>query len=297
MTAIPVKKIKPKRRLSPRIALFFLISLFLIVLLWHRIVYVIPAGSTGVIWYAFGGGTVKDRYLSEGVKVVFPWDKVYVYDNRLQRKDLTVSAYGKDGLIVRMDVTLNYSLNDNTDPLLHEEVGLNYENILIVPELTAAVSRSITTRDGKELYSIQRELIESEIIAFLQNRFDYYASPSNGEVRRYLSLDGFNIREIHLPDRVIDAIEAKLAAEQQIAEQNYIKSKKIIEAEAIKKFQDIVNPGITDNLLKWQGIEATMRLSQSNNSKIVVIGNGKSGLPLILDGWEGRGSKYDGPVK
>lgn len=284
-------KIVKRRRLSPKGALSVLVSLFLIVLLWNRIVYVIPAGSTGVLWLAFFGGTVQGYYYNEGVKVIFPWDKIYIYDNRLHRKDLAVTAYGRDGLSVRMDVTLNYSLNDINDPLLHEEVGPDYEDILIVPELTAAVSRSITAREGKELYSIERKVVEQEIISALRARFDRYASPENGEPRSYLSLDGFNIREINLPDRVIGAIEAKLAAEQKIAEQNFLKNTKIIEAEGIKKFQDIVNPGITDNLLRWQGIDATLRLSQSTNSKIIVIGNGKSGMPLILDGWEGRQPK------
>lgn len=279
-----------RRYLSPKAVLSFLVSMFLLVILWHRIVYIIPAGSAGVLWLAFFGGTVHDYYFKEGVKVILPWDMIYIYDNRLKRKDLTVTAYGQDGLSVRMDVTLNYSLNDNTNPLLHEEIGPEYEDVLIVPELTAAVSRSITSREGKELYSIERDVIESEIITALQNRFDHYASPENGETRRYLSLDGFNIREIHLPDPVIGAIEAKLAAEQQIVEQTFIKQKKIIEAEGIKKFQEIVTPGITDNLLRWQGIDATLKLSQSKNSKIVVIGNGKSGMPLILDGWEGRHS-------
>lgn len=263
-----------------------LILLFVIVVFWHRIVYVIPAGSSGVLWLAFFGGTVDKFHFNEGIKVIMPWDKIYIYDNRLKRKDISVTAYGKDGLSVTMLCTLSYSLNPPSNSLLHREIGENYEHNLIEPELTAGIARAITSREAKDLYSVKREDIENEIINNLRKRFAQYPSPNNEGIRDFLSLDFFNIREIALPEKVTEAIESKLAAEQAVIEQKYLKDKKEIEAEAVKKFQEIVAPGITDNLLRWQGIEATLKLSQSQNSKIVVIGNGGNGMPLILDGWK-----------
>ena len=93
-----------RRYLSSKAVLSVLVSLFLVVILWHRIVYIIPAGSSGVLWLAFFGGTVHDYYFKEGVKVILPWDIIYIYDNRLKRKDLTVTAYGQDGQIGRAHV-------------------------------------------------------------------------------------------------------------------------------------------------------------------------------------------------
>ena len=193
-----------------------------------------------------------------------------------------------------MHCTLSYSLNPPSNSLLHREVGDNFEHTLIEPELIAGIARAITNREAKDLYSVKREDIENEIISNLRKRFAQYPSPNNNGFRDFLSLDFFNIREIALPNKVITAIESKLAAEQAVIEQKYLKEKKEIEAESIHKFQEIVAPGITDNLLRWQGIEATLKLSQSQNSKIVVIGNGGNGMPLILDGWKSNNTPNNG---
>lgn len=254
-----------------------------LILFWDRIVYVIPAGSVGVLWLSFWGGTVKHYYLKQGVKIIAPWDKIYIYDVRLRRKDVSVTAHGSDGLEVKMDVTLNYSLNKERVPFLHQEAGENYEEVGVVPELVAAVSRAITKREGKELFSIKRDAIESEVQASLQRRFRTYASLKHGEERQYLSIDGFSIRGISLASTLTSSIEEKISAEQFMQEMMYIREAKAIEAEAASLFQKIVSPGINENLLKWQGIDATNKLAESKNSKIVIIGNNEDGLPIIND--------------
>ena len=262
-----------------------MVVIFLTIILWHRMVYLIPPGSTGVLWRVFGG-TEKEGVYHEGLNFVLPWNRLYIYDNRLRRVDLRVEAFGNDGLNVIMDVTLDYVLDTATTPLLHLEIGPRYQETLLIPELTNALNHSITTRTGQDLYTIQRDKIEKEVLAGLKNRLNSYPSPISGEPRKYLSINTFIIREIDLPKKIVEAIEDKVAAKENLEMARYRKDAQEIEVASIKHFQDVIGPGITDGLLKWRGIDATAKLAGSSNTKIIVIGNPKNGMPIIFDGFE-----------
>ena len=99
------------------------------------------------------------------------------------------------------------------------------------------------------------------------------------------------LRDIKLPATLKAAIEAKQQAEQDAQRMNFVLQKerqeaerKRIEAQGISDFQRIVTLGISQQLLEWKGIEATMEIAKSQNAKVVVIGNPKNGLPVIFSG-------------
>jgi regulator of protease activity HflC (stomatin/prohibitin superfamily) len=264
--------------------------MFLVVLLWHRILVTIPPGSVGVLWLRFFGGTVTDGYLGEGTKLIFPWDRVYIYDTRLQRLDLVTTTLSNDGLPVTIETVISFSAMARTAGELHAAVGPQYIRLLIDPLSDSELRVRIAADTAERLYSVAYRAIESEIAAGLQRKIAE-ALPWRPADRPLIRIADVSVRSIRLPESVRASIESKFAAQQAVPrtgfllEQERIEAqRREVEAEGIRRFQQIVTPGITDSFLRWRGIEATLALSQSPNAKIVVIGNGSGGLPLILDG-------------
>jgi prohibitin 1 len=164
---------------------------------------------------------------------------------------------------------------------IHKELGKNYAEKVVFPEIRSSARKVIGSFDPEELYSSKRDFIQEAI---------YEETKANVE-RKYISLDAILIRGVELPPTIRTAIENKLKQEQESKEYEFRLEKeakeaerKRIEAKGIKDFQDIVSEGISDKLLKWKGIEATLELAKSENAKVVVIGQGKEGLPIILGG-------------
>jgi len=106
---------------------------------------------------------------------------------------------------------------------------------------------------------------------------------------RGIDLEDVLLKGIKLPKQLTDAIELKAQAEQESARMEFVLSKekqeaerKKVEAAGISAFQKIVSEGISTQLLQWKGIEATEKLAGSKNAKIVVVGNSKDSLPVLL---------------
>lgn len=164
---------------------------------------------------------------------------------------------------------------------IHQTIGLNYTEVVVLPEVRSAARQIIGRYDPEELYSTKRDFIQDEIYNNVKQRL----------AEKNIYLDAILIRGIELPPNIKMAIEQKLKQEQESKEYEFRIEKetkeaerKRIEAQGIKDFQDIVSEGISDKLLRWKGIEATLDLAKSQNSKVVVIGQGGDGLPLILGG-------------
>jgi regulator of protease activity HflC (stomatin/prohibitin superfamily) len=164
---------------------------------------------------------------------------------------------------------------------IHQTIGLNYKDVIVMPEVRSSARQVIGRYEPEELYSTKRDFIQDEIFSDVKARLE----------RMNIHLDAILIRGIELPPNIKEAIEKKLKQEQESQEYEFRIQKeekeaqrKRIEAQGIKDFQDIVSEGISDKLLRWKGIEATLELAKSPNSKVVVIGQGKDGLPLILGG-------------
>jgi regulator of protease activity HflC (stomatin/prohibitin superfamily) len=186
----------------------------------------------------------------------------------------------KEGLTVQLEVSLLYHLNPEKAADVYKTVGEEYESIILEPQFRS-VTRGVTASfEAKALYTSEREhlsqLLLSEIV--------------KATSERGITVESAPLRRVTLPSGLSASIEQKLQSEQESQRMQFVLTKekqeadrKRIEAQGISDFQKIVNQGLNQQLLTWKGIEATEKLAGSPNAKIVVIGGGKTGLPLIFD--------------
>jgi regulator of protease activity HflC (stomatin/prohibitin superfamily) len=242
------------------------------------VVVTVPAGYKAVMWKRLSGTDVETLYL-EGTHLIFPWNRLQRYDVRIQRLDTVVTVLSTDGLEIDAHVSVRYRPVERTLPLLHQTVGPDYANRIVIPEVIAAVRSVMGQYRPQQLFAIRSEEMQNRIIerAAKQAR------------DRFVSIDDVLIGKIELPSIVQTAIQLKLKQEQEaqeyeyrIVRENKEKQRKIIEADGIAEFQARISKTTDATLLRWKGIEATERLATSPNSKVIVIG-GRDGLPLILD--------------
>jgi len=266
------------------------VFLLLIVVLWPLIVYTVPPGSVGVMWYRFFGGTVTTpgRELREGIHFILPWDKIYMYDARLQRINETVKGLSIDGLEISVDVSSRFVINSQYAGYLHKSLGPQYKETLMRPLLRTLILTYISENEASDLYSTRRERVQTIVQTRFQGKLANISSNVPFE-EAYVDLEDVLIEEITLPTFVRSAIEQKErvrhmseAYDFRLQLEEKERQRKRIEAEGIRSFQEIVAPGITPSYLRWRGIEATLQLAQSNNAKVVIIG-GENGLPIILN--------------
>ena len=239
---------------------------------------VIPAGHTGVIDFL---GNVSDETLKPGVNLVNPMANIEKMSIKTQEMRELMSVPSKEGLSVDLEISLLFRLNSEMANQIYKTVGPNYVDIILVPQFRSVV-RGVTARyEAKALYTASREKLAEEILSELEK----LVGP------RGITVEQAPLRQIKLPERLTKSIEEKLQAEQESQRMAFILLKeaqeadrKRIEAKGISDFQNIVAKGISDQLLKWKGIEATEKLANSPNTKVIVIGSGKDGLPLVLGG-------------
>lgn len=257
------------------------IGFILVIYLSSSIFITIKSGEAGVLYEKFGEGTVTDEYFSEGFHVIAPWNTMYIYDVRTQEAKEVMEVLSKNGLTIKLEISLRYSPKVEKLGLIHKELGTNYAEKVVYPEIRSSARKVIGSYDPEELYSSKRDFIQEEI---------FKETKENVE-KKYINLDAILIRGVELPPTIKTAIENKLKQEQESKEYEFRLKKeakeaerKRIEAKGIKDFQDIVSEGISEKLLKWKGIEATLELAESQNTKVVIIGQGEDGLPVILGG-------------
>lgn len=273
-----------------------LLALFLLVYFSPNIFITIPPGRGGALWLRFLGGTVREFHYGEGLKVIFPWDRIYIYDLRVRQESDQFDVLTNEGLDISVNVTLRFRLNPAALGEITRAAGPDFVKTLVMPSVGATVRQISAKYTAEEIYSTKRGQIEDEIEAELDKTVDQLIEGHVDE-RPEIIVEDFWFRSITLPAHLAAAIEAKLT-QRQLAEQYvYIlqreereKDRKIIEAQGIKAFQDIVSSGISENYLKWKGIDATLKLADSPNAKIVIIGSGKEGLPLILGPMDSSGA-------
>ena len=239
---------------------------------------IIPAGHVGVIDFF---GNVSDNTLYPGVNLVNPLANVIKFDARTQEIKETMNVPSKEGLGVELEISLLYSLSFENANKIYKTVGEDYVDKILVPQFRSVV-RGVTAKyEARALYTAEREELAKEI----EEELSRLVGP------RGITLEAAPLRQITLPSGLTASIEEKLKAEQESQRMQFVlqretqeAERKRIEAKGIADFQEIVSKGISEQLLKWKGIEATEKLAGSDNTKIVVIGSGKDGLPLILGG-------------
>jgi len=252
------------------------LAAIVIVAILYYAVLVVPAGTVGV-YDLFG--KVSDEVLAPGIHIVNPLAKIHNMSVRTQEVKETVDLPSREGLTVKVDVSLLFSLEPAKAPEVFRTIGYDYVNIVIIPQLRSVVRDVTAGYDAKALYTAEREVITTNVHRVL--------APVLGE--RGIRAENVLLRKITLPPKVAAAIESKLEAEQQAEQMKFVLDKekqeaerKRIEAQGIADYQTIINQGLNENLLRYKGIEATRELAKSQNTKVVVIGSGKDGLPIIL---------------
>jgi regulator of protease activity HflC (stomatin/prohibitin superfamily) len=238
----------------------------------------IPSGRTGVEWTPTHG--TMNRALDEGLHVVSPFSRIYMVDLREQQRDIDLDVLADNGLEIKLTTSILYQPLVGEASHLIKETGPQYYATLIGPHVRSSARRVVGRYSPEEIYSTKREQIEREI------REDVSAKLQGSHLR----VNAILIREVHLPEVVQSAIQAKLEEEQKALEMRFVldrtrqeAERKRIEAAGIADYQSTIAKGLSDKILAWQGIEATEKLAESPNAKVVVIGSGKDGLPLILN--------------
>jgi prohibitin 1 len=251
-----------------------------ILLLWGSLTVNIPSGHAGLLFHTFGDGIdPDDEPLNSGFHFKAPWNKVYDYEIRQKDRMERLEVLSSNLLKIEMDLTVFYQPEFASLGLLEIERGRNYEEKVVVPAMRSVAREVIAKYLPEEFNTTRRDEIQTEIDERMREKLS----------ENYLQLNDVLIRNISLPKKLEEAIERKLQQEQESLEYEFRLEKASkeaqrmrIEAEGIRDYQAIVSKGISQELLKWKGIEATSALANSPNTKVVVIGSAKDGLPLIL---------------
>lgn len=268
-----VKKVKRAQEATMTLIISIGAAIFAIA----QVFTVIPAGTVGVVDFL---GNVSDNTLKPGVNVVNPVARIIKYSFKTQEIKENMTVPSKEGLPVQLEISLLFKVDPAMANDIYKSVEAgDYLNVILTPQFRSVV-RGVTSKyEAKALYTGAREQLAEEIITELQKNV--------GE--RGITIENAPLRQVILPPGLTTSIEQKLQAEQESQRMSFILQKetqeaerKRIEAKGIADFQVIVSDGINANLLKWKGIEATENLAKSPNTKVVVIGAGKDGLPLIL---------------
>jgi regulator of protease activity HflC (stomatin/prohibitin superfamily) len=303
------------RRHLPGVSVLLTAGALMAIVLYPHVVITVPAGQVGVLWKRFNGidaycwcfvgrGTILDprQLRNEGLHIVWPWDKLYLYDLRLHSTTQTFNAISKDGVSVAAQISIRFQLRHNSIGVLHKFIGPEYLASIVSPEIGSQAREVISQYTAQEVYT-SREPIQEKIKNSSQRSLganlnslvqpDAMEQPDPKHYNDFLQgaiqiLDTL-VLSIELPPAIVAAINRQTEQFYQIQEYKFRvereaqeSKRKQIEANGIAAFQQTVSQGISDSYLRWRGIEATLLLAQSSNSKIVIIGSGKDGLPIIL---------------
>jgi len=253
------------------------IAAFLLLILLLSAITRVGTGHVGVL--TLFGKVQTGEILGEGIHLINPLKTNNELSVQTQTLKESASVPSSEGLMISLDTSLIYHLNPDRAAEVFQKIGSDYENIVVEPTLRSAIREATASHTANALYTGEREMVGKQI-------YDQVSTELN---QRGLIVETVLLRDIQLPSTLKAAIEAKQQAEQESLAMNFRLQKetqeaqrKRIEAAGVRDFQQIVAQGITPSLLEWKGIEATENLAKSPNSKVVVIGNNKNGLPLIL---------------
>lgn len=263
----------------PKIAVPIAVAALFFIILLTKSTVTIDGGEAGVLFKRFDGGVDTEQTYGEGFHVVAPWNDMIVYKVRQQSISDRMQVLSVNGLEVNVDGTVWFQPKFNELGKLHQQKGRNYVNNILAPAISAAARSVVGRYTPEQLYSSKRDIIQQEILEEVRN-----------EVKdQYIMVNRVLVRDVTLPPTIKGAIERKLKQEQESLEYEFRleKAKKEaerqrIDAEGKAAANKILSASLTDKILQEKGIEATLKLSESPNAKVVVVGSAKDGLPLIL---------------
>jgi regulator of protease activity HflC (stomatin/prohibitin superfamily) len=267
------------RRFWPLIIL--VIALILLLAFWGRMFVNVGGGEAGVLFRTFGGGIDTKTTFGEGFHLVAPWNRMHKYELRMQEREEKMNVLSSDGLEIEVEVSVQFKPVYGELGKLHQKVGTEYADRFVIPMVRSATREVVGRYSPEEIYSTKRGAIQTEIEQDARGRL----------AEKHVDLERILIRSIMLPEKIKKAIEDKKEQEQlalayefrlQSAEKEAERMR--IQAEGQARANNIINSSLSPNILRDKGIDATKELAKSPNTKVVVIGSGADGMPLILGG-------------
>jgi len=264
----------------PKIGIPVIVIIIILIIIIAKSAVTIGSGEAGVLYKTFDEGVVTDKPpLGEGFHIVAPWNKVIIYEVRQQELFEKMKVLSSNGLEIQIDASAWYLPVYNDLGNLHQTLGKNYLERVIQPAIRSAARSVVGRYTPEQLYSSKRDAIQDEIYEETKIILD----------KQFVQLNEILVRDVTLPNTIKDAIERKLKQEQESLEYEFRlvtaakeAEKVIIEAQGKAESNRILSASLTDKILQDKGIDATIKLSESPNTKVIVIGSGDSGLPLIL---------------
>ena len=264
----------------PRIGIPLLITITFSMLILAKSFVTVGSGEAGVLYKIFGGGVVTDEPpMGEGFHLIFPWNKVFIYEVRQQEVFEKMNVLSSNGLDIKLEASAWFQPKYEDLGKLHQEKSEAYKQRILLPAIRSAARSVVGRYTPEQLYSTKRDAIQQEIYVETKKIVD----------DQYIQLNEVLVRDVTLPVPIKEAIERKLRQEQESLEYEFRlvtadkeAEKQVIEAQGKADANRILAASLTPNILRDKGIEATLILAQSPNAKIVVVGSGKDGLPLIL---------------
>ncbi|NNF18855.1 MAG: prohibitin family protein [Flavobacteriaceae bacterium] len=264
----------------PKIALPAVFIIILLIILISKSAVTIGSGEAGVLYKTFGGGVVTDEApLGEGFHIVAPWNRVFIYEVRRQELFEKMKVLSSNGLDIQLDASAWFKPEYNELGKLHQEIGDGYVQRILLPTIRSAARSVVGRYTPEQLYSSKRDAIQKEIFEETKKIID----------NQHIVLDEILVRDVTLPPTIKDAIERKLRQEQESLEYEFRLEKadkeaqrQRIQAQGKADANKILSASLNDKILQDKGIEATLKLAESPNSKVVIVGSSKDGLPLIL---------------
>jgi regulator of protease activity HflC (stomatin/prohibitin superfamily) len=238
----------------------------------------VPTGRVGVEWTPTRG--TVERPLTEGFHIVSPFARVYQVDLREQQREDSLDVLANNGLDIQLRSSILYQPIAGEAYRLLTQTGADYYSTLVGPYVTSSARKVVGRYSPEEIYSTKREQIEREIREEVTEKL----------ASKHVQVNAVLIREVHLPPAVQSAIQTKLEEEQKALEMQFVLDRtkqeavrKHIEALGIADYQEIISKGLNSQVIEWKGIEATEKLAESPNAKVIIVGSGKDGLPVILN--------------
>ncbi len=265
----------------PKIGLPIIFLVIVLIIVVAKSAVVIDSGHAGVLYRTLGDGVVTDEpALGEGFNLVAPWNKVIEFEVRQQSRSYRMDVLSVNGLEIKVDATVWFEPDQNSLGKLLQEKGVDYEERILTPAMSAAAREVVGRYTPEQLYSSKRDVIQKEILD----------ETSKGVEGQYININRILVKDVTLPPTIKEAIERKLKQEQESLEYEFRLSKaekeaqrQRIEAEGKAAANKILSASLTDKILTEKGIQATLELSKSPNSKVIVVGGGEGGgLPIIL---------------
>lgn len=264
----------------PKAGLMAVIGIVFLLIIIFKCSVVIGAGQAGVLFKTLGAGVDLESTYGEGFHIIAPWNDMIIYPTRQLSVSDRMRVLSVNGLEVTVDGTVWYQPQYDKLPYLHKEKGRNYEEEILAPAISAAARSVVGRYTPEQLYSSKRDVIQAEILEEVRKEL----------TSQYITVNRVLVNDVTLPPKIKEAIERKLKQEQEALEYEFRLAKATKEAERQKIDAEgkavanrILSASLTDKILTEKGIEATLKLAQSPNSKVIVVGNSDNGgLPIIL---------------